>query len=299
MKTSGEPTEIDTTPIQFDALKWLGQRRDGFLVVGAILYGLGYLVWSYNAWRNHLGQLPALEFQYLMSGIIPAVILGLAWATAAFFVKVRDKIFKLLQRYKFLASLTIASSFVITMASVWIPYAGSKGWINLRWTDKQILIYSFPLTLIVIYLGVVTTVAQESEQSHFLTRFLLRLYRYLVPISFCWYSFFLYLSLYPRLPQELGGPQPRCAYVDLVREDTAPSTLSALASSSSGDPATISGNKVIRSNRLDVYFSSSDYLLVRAATPSGEAGSDFGASTKDEPLYELRKEVIRAVQWCR
>jgi len=134
---------------------------------------------------------------------------------------------------------------------------------------------------------------EHSRLVRFVLRFLL-LYRYIIPILFCWGSLALYLGLYPRLPQELGGPQPRCAYVDLVREDTAPFTLSALASA---DAATISGGKVIRSNRLDVYFSSSDYLLVRAARPS--EASTSSASTKDEPLYELRKEVIRAVQWCR
>ena len=123
MKTSGVSTEIDTTPIQFDALKWLGERRDGFLVGGAILYGLGYLVWSYNAWRNHLGELPALEFQYLMSGIIPAVILGLAWAGAAFFFKVRDKILKLFERYRFLKWLVPAITTVIQSTS-FFPLAG-------------------------------------------------------------------------------------------------------------------------------------------------------------------------------
>ena len=68
-----------------DWLKWLGERRDGLLIGGAVLYGLGYLVWSYNAWRNHLGQLPAIEFQYLMSGLIPGAIIGMAWAATTFF----------------------------------------------------------------------------------------------------------------------------------------------------------------------------------------------------------------------
>ncbi len=37
-----------------DLLKWLGDRRDGLLVVIAAVYGLGYLVWSYTAWLNGL-----------------------------------------------------------------------------------------------------------------------------------------------------------------------------------------------------------------------------------------------------
>jgi len=39
-------------PFHFDVLKWLGERRDGFLVGGAILYALGYLVWSYSVLRT-------------------------------------------------------------------------------------------------------------------------------------------------------------------------------------------------------------------------------------------------------
>lgn len=58
-----------------DLLKWFGERRDGLLVVAAAVYGLGYLVWSYNAWRNELGQLPALEFQYIISGVFPALVI--------------------------------------------------------------------------------------------------------------------------------------------------------------------------------------------------------------------------------
>jgi hypothetical protein len=42
------PTDKPSIPTG-DWLKWLGERRDGFLIGGAVLYGLGYLVWSYNA----------------------------------------------------------------------------------------------------------------------------------------------------------------------------------------------------------------------------------------------------------
>src|SRR5881397_1154408 len=94
-----------------DLLKWLGERRDGFLISGAVLYGLGYLVWSYNAWRNHLGQLPALEFQYVMSGLIPGAIIGIAWAATAFFGNMREKAIALSQKYH-----RLNWQFVLTLA---------------------------------------------------------------------------------------------------------------------------------------------------------------------------------------
>jgi len=93
--------DTDKPPIpSADWLKWLGERRDGFLVGGAVLYGLGYLVWSYNAWRNHLGQLPAIEFQYLMSGLIPGAIIGIAWAAIIFFSNMHDKTIALFEKHR-------------------------------------------------------------------------------------------------------------------------------------------------------------------------------------------------------
>jgi hypothetical protein len=112
---------------------------------------------------------------------------------------------------------------------------------------------------------------------------------------FCWLSLNIYFDLYPRLPQVLGGPQPRCAYIDLMREEIAPSSLSVLVPSPPLDAATASPSKVVRSKKLYVYFSSSDYLLVRTAT---DAKDTTNTNLKDTPLYELRKEVIRVVQWC-
>jgi hypothetical protein len=298
---SGMSTETGTTPIQVDLLKWLGERRDGFLVAGAIVYGLGYLVWSYNAWRNHLGELPALEFQYVISGLVPAGILGLAFAAAFFFFRVRKTVFALYKRHSFLRWLVpmIVAAFQVVFSLLFS--ATARHWTGLVWTKEQAYTYTAPILVIITYFSFFAPAADFSDQ----TKKVHRIYSYVfmltsriwMPFAFSWFSIALYLSLYPRLPQELGGPQPRCAYVDLVRDDTAPSTLSALASPSLTSAATISEGKVIRSNKLDVYFSSSDYLLVRAVGPS-EAPTG-GASAKEEPLYELRKEMIRAVQWCR
>jgi hypothetical protein len=57
----------------------------------------------------------------------------------------------------------------------------------------------------------------------------------------------------------------------------------------------IGESNVVRSTRFQVYFSSSDYLLVRTAA---DGNADSTSELKDAPLYELRKEVIRVIQWC-
>jgi hypothetical protein len=92
----------------------------------------------------------------------------------------------------------------------------------------------------------------------------------------------LYVTLYGFLPRALGGPTPRCAYVDLVRDEAAQATLLDLVAGPSN-----STDKVIRSQKLNVYFETNDYLLVRPA-----------AFLAGKPLYQVRKEMIRAVQWC-
>jgi hypothetical protein len=72
-------------------VKRIGKLRDGFLVSGAALYGLGYLVWTYTAWRNDLGQLPALEFQYVIAGVVPAILLTFVWGSIVFFQKIKTR----------------------------------------------------------------------------------------------------------------------------------------------------------------------------------------------------------------
>src|SRR5215831_7819460 len=129
MIASEATMDTDKPPIpSADWLKWLGERRDGFLVGGAVLYGLGYLVWSYNAWRNHLGQLPALEFQYAMSGLIPGAVIGIAWASTAFFSSIQAKVGALFNKYQVLA-LTLTGA--IALSDVLLSLATDRGWLNL------------------------------------------------------------------------------------------------------------------------------------------------------------------------
>jgi hypothetical protein len=285
-----------------DVLKWLGERHDGFLISGAVLYGLGYLVWSYNAWRNNLGQLPALEFQYLIAGIIPAVIIAVAWAAVAFFYTATDKTVLLIERHPSLNLLTIA--FLLFVIAGGLLLGGLA--IHRRWIPKEkIGNYLYPLFVITVYLSVVMGLRlsqriRAKRVPNHLARINLRqhalitIYRFLLPAVFCWCILRIYLDLYPALPQELGGPQPRCAYVDLVRDETSPSTMSALVSAQPTDIPSQSGAKVVRSDKLYVYFSSGDYLLVRLANTN-----DKRLKPEELPLYQLRKEVIRAVRWCK
>ena len=57
-------------------LSTVGDVRDALLVGAGTVYILGYVTWSISAYSQGLGLLPALEAQYFMAGVVPAVILG-------------------------------------------------------------------------------------------------------------------------------------------------------------------------------------------------------------------------------
>jgi len=90
-----------------------------------------------------------------------------------------------------------------------------------------------------------------------------------------WYS----LSLYPRLPQSLGGGAVRCAILELDAASVTPATLRSLG----GKPADV-GERTVRTGRVDVVFTRGERLHVRAAGQS--------------QLHELRSGVVRAVVDC-
>jgi hypothetical protein len=298
-----------------DLLKWLGERRDGFLISGAVLYGLGYLVWSYNAWRNNLGQLPALEFQYVVAGIIPAAIIAIAWAGFAFFHTAGNKIMLLFERRGFGFVLLSAATFVLLVGGFFVILGTGNPWIHIdikgQFTTKYLRRLCGLLVLVALYFAAASPIRRmiiKREGTPLPDSRVLRairastdgamkanlfLYRFIVPAVFCGGLLVTYFELYPALPQELGGPNPRCAYVDLVREDISPSTMVALVSAQPSEISDQSWAKVVRSDKLYVYFSSGDYLLVRLANTNNNS-----VKREELPLYQLQKEAIRVIRWC-
>src|SRR4051812_14103708 len=80
----------------FELMKRVGTLRDGLLVLSGILYFLGYATWSLNAWRNKLGLLPAIESQYFIAGIVPALVIFVTYLLVrigiSFFFKVQIRL---------------------------------------------------------------------------------------------------------------------------------------------------------------------------------------------------------------
>ena len=79
-----EPGDTATSSGQIRAevgryLKSMADARDRLLVIATMLYITGYVVWAFNAWRNKLGLLPALDPQYFVAGFVPLTIISLAY----------------------------------------------------------------------------------------------------------------------------------------------------------------------------------------------------------------------------
>lgn len=108
-----------------DGLSGIGAVRDGLLVSATVLYVVGYAVWSYNAWQNKLGLLPALDPQYFIAGVVPIVVV------ASGYVIVRS-----LQRF-----------FIFWPQFVGEDCSGGRRLL------RRVLLWSFCATFIVLLLG--------------------------------------------------------------------------------------------------------------------------------------------------
>lgn len=103
---------------------------------------------------------------------------------------------------------------------------------------------------------------------------------YLLPTALCLGGVWFYATtLYPRLPQALGGAQPQCVTLDLEADSIAKETLALLGAT---------GHPAARTAKVWLLFSSSDSLVVQPRS---------GASTSG--VVELRRDAVSAVAICR
>ena len=195
-------TEADSMPTRITGgLKWLGEHRDGFLVGGAVIYGLGYLVWSYNAYRNHLGQLPGLEFQYLISGLVPALLLGAGWATASLLWKLRDWVppFAVKDRIRFFRIALVGTAIVPLSIVTFLFFAFTLGWrVGLRGFFYTAPLWLFlPPLLSVVVFGPRPDLPTNKLRTYQKVgnRIADLLWRVGVPAFIVWFYLFTYLSL--------------------------------------------------------------------------------------------------------
>lgn len=258
-----------------EGVRALGTLRDGLLVIAAAVYVLGYLVWSWNAWTNDLGLLPALDVQYFAAGVLPAFLLWSCYVAVKNAMGITRGLARWVRRpmqARGLRQLTLAI-FAVGLA---------------------VLIYgTLILRSSVMWLGtgvMLTFVLMRARPEYTGKSWSARYYRFAAiynPVFVgCFTGLLLYVSLlYPMLPQSLGGTKPRCVYLDVEKRELSNETLRALFPAESVG----SQDQVIQSVKVDVYFWGRNFLRVKPHAAAKDA---------KQSVYEIRQGIIQAVSSC-
>lgn len=292
------PSKEETTVLSrwLNKLKRLGfgDARDDLLVAAGAVYGVGYIVWALHASRYNLGLLPALESQYFIAGLAPAVViliaykltvlgeLGLAW--------IRRRLGDPETALERLLNKTINTLFV---GSLLFAIAGgflSKPFPRFSERVQQVGIWIFIGSFFFLPDSGEDNAPPKKLSPDYISYWFFRGYRLLMlrylGVSIAVLGIIFYAEkVHSVFPQELGGGSPRCASLDLMKSSLSDQTLKALfAEDGSGKE-----NQAAHSVDVDVFFAGSDYFLVKPR----------GRSADDRTTYEIRRDAVQSVTWCK
>jgi tetratricopeptide (TPR) repeat protein len=239
------------------------------LALTAFLYVLGIGVWSVTSVRRDLTARPSADPQYLLAGVVPALLAAAALALLVLLFTFprwfRDRL--LARSERAWKALFKAGGILLTAGLAATVLASVTGVL-----DRVPLLFSLLGGAVMLGLLLIGLTKGDGV-------FNLVWYGYgafaVVLVAAVGYAFYAE-RVYPSLPQALGGGKPRCAQLDLTASALSAATLATLAPGSN-DP-------VVRTRHLDVLYSQGEVLFVRVA--GGGA-----------PI-ELRSGAVRAVVGC-
>lgn len=278
----------------FARLKQAGELRDTLLVIGGVIYVLGYLAFSLHAYKNDLGLLSAFEAQYFTAGIIPFVIVCLAVAGFVALKRLNDRFQEWL--LKDTPARNVARKWMWVAAPV--VFIGGLLVLSAGWLDDvpPVLYVGFIFTYILL-LGLLFPPEKDRAGWSHLIDTAYRLFQFSMLTAFtCLLAFVFYLDFYAGWPQELGGVKPRCAALDLSAEQVSAETLRELtpagvqkAAGAEGAPPAgakepaAGAEKIVRSTPVEVLFSGNDIMFVKR---------------KLGRVYELKRAAVQTVTPC-
>lgn len=140
----------------------------------------------------------------------------------------------------YIIGLVIVYSIAVLVCSVLV----SVGYIGKSW-----IIPSLPLqvTSIAMVLGVPLGMLLENKV---LPEPWWPIFRFYVAVVLSYNLLYIYIDNYNDIQQVIGGPAPRCAYVDIVRSEISASSLDAFAAGYSANEAEQYPSNIVRSVRL-------------------------------------------------
>jgi hypothetical protein len=295
----------------FYYMNQIGKYRDGLLVTVSIIYIVGYCVWSYTAFNYRIGMLPALDAQYFLAGVIPSITLFVTIYALVkcekFFDWVTNKIGSDSTGYKKLLRRIIIAIFFAIFALAYVYILTDKFELftlsnimrNLRSVTFIIFFIITPVIFTLFLPKQPSTMRSANRYSEFIKKlsnnypifykifreFNVNLTTYFIIIFFCFASLGYYLKdIYPKLPQEFGGPKPRIVFLDINSSQISTETLSNLTPLDSVDLNV----PTVRSNAVELLFSNNNNLIVRTIT--NKADSIY-------QIYELPRTAVVGIHW--
>jgi hypothetical protein len=287
--------------------------RDGVLVVGAGLYGLGYMAWALYAWAQGLGPLPVLSTQYVLAGATIGIFLGMAWIVINGLWMGRSRLHAWLETptelrltvrwlLVFARDLTVfVTSLSMLLCYAFMAHIG-------QWLFPIGLLFASP---ILIFLA--TDIKERPRwmradygQMPWPFRFLnLRIVGNILTPPFIvlpWFAMFsilyeIFLSIiipsvflafgvvtFIKLPQALGAAGASCVHLDMDRTMMSKEARQELLA----DQGT-SDIKVARTIPLDLMFAGGNSVLVRRHDPQ---------PSKDRPIYTIGSNLVASTVDC-
>jgi hypothetical protein len=282
--------------------------RDGALALAGLSYLFGYGIWSFNAWQNGFGLLPAVQAQYLLAGAAPLIFTLITWNIVGWTYSHQDQLDEWL-RSNFLALMLI--TLLLTLPSIGFIYSAffrpNSSLLNFSywgmvtgWTIVAgfcICLHGLSLTVSSWMVRVMRgskskLVAIVATIPNAINIFLLSLIPLIVLVGL---TLLYYFVLYPTLPQEFGGMRPKFGYIDIERQRLSPQLRGALLSPSArkmpNDPNK-DINPIVQTVLLDVWFETDDYLLVRTHVDSKSSSNNH-----QRPALRLPRDIVRSIVW--
>jgi hypothetical protein len=228
--------------------------------MAGLSYPLGWAVWSFNAHKNDLGPMPFVQYQYLVAGLVPLLILVIAIFAGKhlriFMLETWPKLFD--SRATGILALRITIELLFWASFLTLIVSGHE-WFKKVFSEsaktiRRIVGFAFMASL-AFYPPPVSGV---SAVMRIVARWYW-LYIFYPGILIAALVFYTEIA-YPKLPQEYGGIRPRCVQMDLKKDDLSGGLAKALVSDLEMERA----SKIVTSKPLDLYFSGSDFHLVKA-----------------------------------
>lgn len=333
-----------------------GSLRDALIVVFVFLYTLGVLTWSLSALETYIGFIQVFDAQYVVAGLIPAASIGVIYvfmsrvrdASAA--LDIRPDAQRLRQYYRDVSPilyLSFATLYAFDLLLL-VIYNTITGEITpglfayldrlnpalthflwyvicmlltlsvLQWPWQSPRIPSFfqnptngPFTRVNYY------VTRLINWTNYYAKRSTTLAVHVLPYIFLFLAVREYAyGIFPNMPQEIGGGQPRCALLHLQKGMVAEETVQALSESHalvveevSNYNAAAGLTKYERIRRMEMKgLADSDEVVqtreVRVVYHSDKSlffqilDSDHHVST-DKGIFEIRRDAIPSIIWLK